>query len=61
MELSGLFLPMLAFSTTAILEAESFVVRDMLIMLVVLEKLRLVVGFPSVINWIYGLQSRLVG
>ena len=29
-ELIGLFLPMLAFSTTAILEADSAVVRDIL-------------------------------
>lgn len=42
---------MLAFSTTAIFEAESSVVRDMLLMLVVLERLQLVVGFLVVDNW----------
>ena len=36
---------MLTFSTTVVLEAESAVVRDMLLMLVVLERLQLVVGF----------------
>ena len=52
---------MLAFSATAILEAESAVMRDMLLMLVVLERLQLVVGFLGVDNWDCGVRSRLVG
>ena len=60
-ELSGLFLPMVAFSTMAIFEAESSVVRDMLLMLVVLKRLQLVEGYLGVDNWNCGVLSRLVG
>ena len=50
-ELGGLFLPMLAFSTTTISEAEYSMVNDMLLMNVVLERLQHVVGFLGADNW----------
>ena len=43
-ELSDLFLPMVAFSNTAIFEAESSVVRDMLLILFYLNNTKLEVG-----------------
>ena len=52
---------MLALSNTAISEAIFSVVRDMLLMLVVLDRLQLVVGFLGVDNWDCGVLSRLVG
>ena len=60
-ELSDLFLPMITFSAMAIFEAESSVVIDMLLMLVVLKRLQLVEGYLAVDNWNCRVLSRLVG
>ena len=50
-ELSSLFLLLLAVLTTVVLEAESSVVRDVLLVLVILVRLMLLLGFLVVDNW----------
>ena len=50
-ELSGLFLLLLAMLTTVVLEAESSVVRDILLVLVVLVRLMLLLGSLDLDNW----------
>ena len=50
-ELSGIFLLLLAMLTTVVLEAESSVVRDTLLVLVVLERLMLLLGSLDLDNW----------
>ena len=50
-ELSGLFLLFLAMLTTVVLEAESSVVRDTLLVLVVLVRLMLLLWSLNSDNW----------
>ena len=50
-ELSCLFLLLLAVLTTVVLEAESSMVRDVLLVLVILVRLMLLLGFLVVDNW----------
>ena len=59
-ELSGLFLLLLAMVTTVVLEAESSVVRDTLLVLVVLVRLMLLLGSLNLINWDRTSPPRLV-
>ena len=50
-KLSGLFLLLWALLTTVVLEAESSVVRDTLLVLVVLVRLMLLLGSLDLDNW----------
>ena len=59
-ELSGLFLLMLAMLTTVVLEAESSVVRDTLLVLVVLIRLMMLLGSIDFDNWDPASPPRLV-
>ena len=59
-ELSGLFLLLLAMLTTVVLEAESSVVRDTLLVLVVLVRLMLLLGSLDMDNWDRASQPRLL-
>ena len=59
-ELSSLFLLLLAMLTTMVLEAESSVVRETLLVLVVLERLMLLLGSLDLDNWDWASPPRLV-
>ena len=59
-ELSSLFLLKLAMLTTVVLEAESSVVRDTLLVLVVLVRLMLLLGSLDLDNWDHASPPRLV-
>ena len=59
-ELSGLFLLLLAMLTMVVLEAESSVVRDTLLVLVVQVRLMLLLGSVDLDNWDRTSPQRLV-